>query len=91
MFLPGASGLIGGKYDFNVYGENKFNLKSNTDTQAIIFNGVTSTLGAGLDNGTNKFINDLQKSGLESTIRIVTNTGISLLEQEVNKINGNSN
>ena len=90
LAVPGISGLVGGKYDYNVFGNKKFELQSNTDTNAILFNGVTSTLGAGLGNRADKFINGMQKSGLENTIGTVTNTATSFLEQELNKIYGSN-
>ncbi|MCA4777283.1 hypothetical protein IF128_06535 [Empedobacter stercoris] len=86
--VPGGSGLIGGKYNYNI---SNMTLETSTDTNAILFNGVTSTLGAGLGNRTDKIINGGAKSGLENTIGTVTNTVTSLLEQEVNKIYGNNN
>ena len=86
LAVPGASGLVGGKYDLHLFGNKKFELNTKTDTNAILFNGVTSTLGAGLGNRADKFINGMQKSGLENTIGTVTNTATSFLEQELNKI-----
>ncbi|RRT91211.1 hypothetical protein [Empedobacter falsenii] len=91
LAVPGISGLVGGKYDYYIFGDKKLELQSNTDTNAILFNGVTSTLGAGLGNRADKFINGMQKSGLENTIGTVTNTATSFLEQELNKIYGNNN
>ena len=86
LAVPGASGLVGVKYDYYIFGDKKLELQSNTDTNAILFNGVTSILGAGLGNRADKFINGMQKSGLENTIGTVTNTATSFLEQELNKI-----
>lgn len=90
LAVPGISGLVGGKYDYNVFGNKKFELQSNTDTNAILFNGATSTLGAGLGNRADKFINGNQISELENTIGTVTNTATSFLEQELNKIYGSN-
>ena len=86
--VPGVSGLIGGKYNYNI---SNTTLETSTDTNAILFNGVTSTLEAGLGNRTDKIINGSTKSGLENTVGTVTNTVTSLLEKEVNKIYGNNN
>lgn len=85
---PGLSGLVDGKYNFNI---SNSTFESSNDTNAILFNGATNTLGAGLGNSADKFINGVQKSGLENTIGNLSNTATSLLEQEINKIYGNSN